>query len=469
MASVLIIGGGICGLGTALLLARDGHQVTVLERDAAAAPAAPQQAWEAWERKGVTQFRQPHNLMPGLRLLLEAELPDVQDALCRAGACRLDMVHPLPPFFADQSPRPIDDKLWTYTARRPLAECVFAAVAADEPRIAIRRGVAVVGLLGGAPAADGIANVVGVRLADGSELRGDLVVDAMGRRSRSPDWLAALGARRPYEEQAECGFTYYTRYFQGTEPQRIGPVMTELGTFAILTLPGDNGTWSVTIVTSSRDMPLRSLRRADKWTSLVGACPLQAHWLAGEPITDVLAMSGVVDRYRRFVVDGTPVAIGFAAVADAWACTNPSAGRGLTVGFLHAVRLRDALRDADGAPRALAEQFDAMTEADVAPWYHAQIAADRLRYAQMEALREGREPPPPADPLSEQMASLMPAMIGDPDLFRAFLEYVATITPIQVLLERPDVRQRLQVAADNASALPAIPGPSREELLALMA
>ena len=30
---ILIIGGGICGLGAALLLGRDGHEVTVLERD----------------------------------------------------------------------------------------------------------------------------------------------------------------------------------------------------------------------------------------------------------------------------------------------------------------------------------------------------------------------------------------------------------------------------------------------------
>ena len=46
MADVLIIGGGICGLGTALLLARDGHDITVLERDAAPVPDTPQDAWE---------------------------------------------------------------------------------------------------------------------------------------------------------------------------------------------------------------------------------------------------------------------------------------------------------------------------------------------------------------------------------------------------------------------------------------
>jgi flavin-dependent dehydrogenase len=43
-------------------------------------------------------------------------------------------------------------------------------------------------------------------------------------------------------------------------------------------------------------------------------------------------MAGILDRYRRFVVDGAPVVTGYAAVGDAWACTNPSAGRGISVG-----------------------------------------------------------------------------------------------------------------------------------------
>ena len=119
---ILIIGGGICGLGAALLLAPDGHDVTVLERDAAPMPESADAAWEQWERKGVAQFRQPHNFMPGLRLLLEAELPEIQDSLGRAGAKRFDLVNPLPPFFTDRAPRPIDEKLWTLTARRPVGE-----------------------------------------------------------------------------------------------------------------------------------------------------------------------------------------------------------------------------------------------------------------------------------------------------------------------------------------------------------
>ena len=160
--TVLIIGAGICGLGTALLLARDGHDVTVLEADDDPLPESPQAAWTQWARKGVAQFRQPHNFMPGLRLLLEAELPDVQDALRSAGASRYDLLNPLPPVFTDRSPRPIDDKLWTYTARRPAAEWVFANVVNAESKVTVRRGVRVTGLVSGPEVMTGTPHVVGV-------------------------------------------------------------------------------------------------------------------------------------------------------------------------------------------------------------------------------------------------------------------------------------------------------------------
>ena len=178
-------------------------------------------------------------------------------------------------------------------------------------------------------------------------------------------------------------------------------------------------------------------------------------------------MSGIADRYRRFVVDGTPVATGFVAVADAWACTNPSAGRGLTVGFLHALRLRDAVRAHGDDPRALVEDFDRRTEAEIAPWYHAQIAVDRARFGEMVAIREGREPTPPADALARRIGGLMSSMATNPDLFRDAFEYIGTVTPVQEILERPEVVQRMAVAREalKGKPRPPIPGPNRTQLL----
>lgn len=469
--NIIVIGAGICGLGTALLLARDGHDVTVLERDSEPPPGSPREAWEHWTRKGVAQFRQPHNFMPGLRLLLEAELPDIPAALQQAGATRFDLVNPLPPFFADQTPRPIDDELWTLTARRPVGEWVFADAASRERRITIRRGSPITQLLtGGTTTMGDVPHVTGVRVSDGDELRADLVVDASGRQSRSGEWLEAIGARPPYEEQSDSGFTYYTRYLSGRQPQRMGPTLAALGTISVLTLPGDNDTWSVTIFTAAGDQPLKTLRHEQQWANVVRACPLHAHWLNGEPITPVLAMSGVVDRYRRFVVDGAPVATGLVAVADALACTNPSAGRGLTVGFLHARLLRDVVRQAADNPRALVEEFDRRTEADIKPWYTAQIAVDRARFAEIEALRAGQQPSPPTDQLARDILSLFAGLGVDPDLYRAVLEYVGTLTPVQQILRRPSITERLRAVTEGLKQgpPPPLPGPNRHQLLELV-
>ncbi len=422
--NILMIGGGVCGLAATLLLARDGHHVTVLERDDDLPPDAAPAAWEGWPRSGVAQFRQPHNLMPGLRRVLEAEMPDIQEALPRAGAAKFDMVNPLPPSLSDQSPRPFDDELWTYTARRPVIEWLFADAVRREARVTTRRGQRVKELLArsGASPIERTPHVTGVRTVDREELRADLVVDATGRQSRSPAWLEAIGARPPFEEGADSGFAYYTRYFRGTQPQRRAGGLTPIGSMSILTLLGDNDTWSVTLFGASGDQPLKRLRHSEPWTNTVRACPLHAHWLDGEPITNVLPMAGIVDRYRRFVVDDAPVATGFVALADAWACTNPSAGRGMTVGILHAVRLRDVVREAADRPRDLVEQFDRRTEAEITPWYDAQRAFDRTRFAEMEALREGRQPPPPSDELSQSIVSLLSVMTVDADLLRSALE-----------------------------------------------
>ena len=101
MARIVICGGSVLGLASAMMLARDGHEVTVLERDPAPVPASAHEAWESWERRGVPQFHQPHNLFPRYRQILEQELPDVLAELLLAGATEIDPLALLPPFLTD--------------------------------------------------------------------------------------------------------------------------------------------------------------------------------------------------------------------------------------------------------------------------------------------------------------------------------------------------------------------------------
>jgi len=186
---------------------------------------------------------------------------------------------------------------------------------------------------------------------------------------------------------------------------------------SLLTLDSDNDTWSVTVFGTTGDAPLKALRNADCFTRVVRACPLHAHWLDGEPLTRVLAMAGVIDRIHRYTVDGRPLVTGFAAVGDAWACTNPSAGRGLSVGLLHAQVLRQVVAAYLDDPATFAHMWGERTEQEVAPYVWNQVAADRQRIGEMTALREGREPLTP-DPASRRFFT---AAGQDADVFRALL------------------------------------------------
>ncbi len=464
-----MLGGGICGLATAMLLARDGHSVRVLERDREEVPDGLEDAWLRWDRRGVAQFRQAHGLLPPVRRLLEAELPDLRDGLVRNGAYQLNMIGGLPPMITDRDPRPGDDRFLSDTARRTTAEYTFADAARNEPGVVIERGVTVAGVLAGPAVVEGVPHVVGALTSDGREIRADLVVDAMGRRSRIGGWLTALGGQPPHEEAEDCGFTYYTVYFTGSRPPPlIGPVVMEFGTLTVIMVPADNDLWAITVWCASGDQPLKALRNLEVFKKVVALSPLHAPWLDGEPVTGVLAMSGTVDRYRRFVIDGKPVMTGMVAVADAWACTNPSAGRGISMGLGHAVRLRDMIREHGGDTAGLAQGFHEVTETEFTPWYASQIRADRQRYRTMDALRQGHPPPAPgSDEHSQHERLFWQAMAFDADLFRAAMEIASVLTLPEDIYSRPGVLDRAEAIVGHLPVdAPPLPGSSRADLLA---
>ncbi len=469
MAETLIVGGGVVGLALGMLLARDGHGVTVLERDAEPPPPDADAAWSSWTRSGVNQFRLPHLFLAGYREIVEIELPEVAEALEREGAVRFRPLAGIPESITGGR-RPGDERRELLSGRRAMVERVMAAAAEGTGGLEVRRGVSVGGLLVGREAVPGTPQVVGVRTESGEALFADLVVDCGGRRSALGGWLEAIGARPPVEVRDDSGFIYYGRHFRspvGSLPPHLGPGIQEWGSISSLTLPADNGHWSLVIVARADDRALLGLRDSARWEAVFGSLPTVAHWLEGEPLEDrVVTIAKIEDRHREMWPDGSPVATGLVVVGDAWSCTSPSLGRGASIGMLHARALRDTLRSVGPEePALLSEAFRAATATSVEPWWDATHRADRHRLTEMEAVAAGGDYRP-ADPSYEASKALLAAAAQDPDLLRAALDIGFVLEQPDAVAARPGLRERAMALGGDWRSRPPL-GPDRSQLLAL--
>ncbi|MFD7435972.1 NAD(P)/FAD-dependent oxidoreductase [Streptomyces sp. NPDC059861] len=469
MSDVLVLGGGPAGLLTAVMLAAEGRGVTVLESD----PPPPRRDGAAlyggWKRPGVRQFLQAHLLLPGGFRVLMAERPAVVDRMLDLGALRHNIIAGAWHVGATGGPQPGDDRFETVAARRPVLEAALLAEAEHTPGVTVRRGVKVTGLRTKQARTDRCRHVTGV-LCEGSEqLDSDLVVDASGRRASGAAMLSDLGLA-PHEQRADSGFRYYTRFFRSGDGLAQPPppwVGFQHDSVAILILPGDHGTWSVTIATSDRDQELRRLSNKDTWHRAMRLYPTESPWAEGEPVTEVIATGGVRSAHRRLVVDDAPVVTGLVAVGDAWATTNPLFGAGMTTAFRHAALLRDTLRRVGSVDAtAWSVAFAAATEHHLLPLWHGLDGWDRHRLAEIDHEMKG-ERYAADDPAWQRRIALEAARFQDPEIMRALAEMTALLAGPEVLTT-PRLKGRVAALSTNAPRYPT-PGPSRRELLSALA
>jgi 2-polyprenyl-6-methoxyphenol hydroxylase-like FAD-dependent oxidoreductase len=454
---IAVIGGSVAGLGAAHFLARDGHEVVVLERDATPLPATPTEAFERWDRRGAPQVRHSHAFLARLRNLLRDRAPDVLAALLAAGAEELRYGDFLPPTMTDRSPRPGDEDLVMLACRRVTFEWVLRREALHRPHITFRDGAEVRGLR--ARRDSGTLRVHGVALAgaDGATevLDADWVVDASGRRSKLPAWLEAIGAPRPREDADDCGIYYCSRFYRlraAERPPGETTIAGDLGYLKYAVFSGDSGIFSITFAASPDDAPLRALLREGPFAAAAEAIPAIAPWVdpaVSEPISEVHGMGNLRNVRRRFVADGLPIAQGVLAIGDAAIHTNPLYGRGCSFAFVYAAALADALREHGADPVAAALALDRAEEREIVPWYKLSVAQDRDAIDVAERWRRGETPDEapasgaPVDPKAYMRAlirhGLVPALGRDPDVSRAFFRSFNVLDPPGDLLRDPRI------------------------------
>ncbi|GAA1255608.1 FAD-dependent oxidoreductase [Pseudonocardia aurantiaca] len=467
MTAIAVLGAGLTGLTTAVLLARDGHHVTVLERDPAEPPATAEEQWAHWDRPGVSQFRLPHIMLARWRAVMEHEAPDVVAEVERLGGLRLSSVETLPTSVTGGL-RPGDEQLQGMAARRPVVEGALAAVAARTPRLTVRRGVTATALVTDGRGA--VPHVTGVVTGAGETVEAGLVVDAMGRRSALADLLARAGARQPLEEREDHGFAYYGRYFRTPDGARppVSYTFRHFESVSLLVIPADAGVWAWVLVVAADDRPVRALRENDVWDRVLALMPGTAEARAsGVPMTDVQVMSGLQDRRRSLVVEGEPVATGVVAVGDAWASTNPSLGRGSTMGLAHACILRDVLRAAgSAAPGEFARCFAEATASGIGGLFEATRGYDRHRLAEVAADIAGVPYRPEGDAWPRLSAFDAAAQV-DPDALRAFRLVAELLASAEEALAVPGLEAKIARIGGSTPRYP-VDGPSRAALLAAL-
>jgi 2-polyprenyl-6-methoxyphenol hydroxylase-like FAD-dependent oxidoreductase len=473
----VVIGSGITGLAAALVLSDRGARVTLLERDPAADVPTASEAFVAWERKGAPQVRHSHAFLGRLRNLLRDRYPELLEALIAAGARELRMMEHPPPTLRGLKPQPGDQELVALGCRRTTFEWVMRRFVLGRGAVSVVPS-ATVGELVATPGKPPLAT--GVRYVSGGAdvvLPGDLVVDASGRQSCAPKWLAAVGARVPGEKLEQSGIVYYTHFYRllpgASEPLPSRyPTAADYNWIKYAVFPADDRTFSITLAAPLAFPRMKVLAKAAAFDEMVRSIPGLIPWVDGsvsEPIGDpahpVHAMGGLINRLRRFVDDEGPVALGFFVLGDAAYCTNPLYGRGCAQGFLHAELLGQALDAYPNDPAGAAVALDRFARAEIEPFYRASVIADRDAVRKAEGRTSSRWWVRVQQRFYENGVAV--ATRCDPVVFRAFIRMMNMLeTPEQAFGHLNVVLRSLWVLLrgkryNRRYALPDPPDPER--------
>jgi 2-polyprenyl-6-methoxyphenol hydroxylase-like FAD-dependent oxidoreductase len=265
------------------------------------------------------------------------------------------------------------------TCSRPLLEGALYRRLANHPGLRILQEQTMIGLEVDKKG----RRVTGVRLRGRrglaeheTRLAADLVVDASGRESQAPQWLANLGytppqetsvkafagyASRLYQRPAEFGDHWKTLYIRPTPPNgRRGGVI----------IPIEGNRWHVTLIGMASDYPPTDEAGFLAFARSLPAPQFYEAIKAAEPLSMIYGHRRTESRVRHY--DQLPRYLeGFLVGGDAAYTLNPVYAQGMTAAVLGSQALEQCLRgqQRQGGLTGLAEAFQAQLSRVVAePW-----------------------------------------------------------------------------------------------------
>ncbi|MDP9470108.1 MAG: FAD-dependent monooxygenase [Chloroflexota bacterium] len=458
----VVIGGGMAGLLAARVLADHVGRVTLLDRDRF--PVVPR------FRRGVPQSRHVHALLGRGLEVLEELFPGLEAELVDAGAPTIPSPRDVLWLTAAGWCRRFPPRLRLLSCSRDLLEWHIRCRVADLDNVRLMDGREAVGLL---PSPEGTA-VTGVRLRERGGPAGDtapdqtipatIVIDASGRTSRAPEWLAELGYPPPAETTVDAFLGYASRAYaippsfaadwRGMYLQAKPPATTRAGVL----LPVEGNRWMVGLVGAGRDYP-----PTDEEGFLAFARSLRSPMLAeiiqrAEPLSPIYGNRQTANRRRQYEHAARRLE-GFVVVGDA-ACTfNPVYGQGMTVAALAARALAEGLdqqrrRRQDGNLAGFAHRVQRrVATSSATAWLMA--TGEDLRYPETSGARPGL----PTRLLQRYADGVLRAAMEDQRANAAFLDVLNLLAPPAALFRPGVLASVLRTAIRDRGSVASNPGP----------
>ncbi|MET8411131.1 pyridine nucleotide-disulfide oxidoreductase [Streptomyces sp. NPDC005195] len=334
----IVIGGSLAGMLAAAAVKDRVDTVEIIE--AHDLPLAPQ------ARTGVPQAAHIHPLLSGGAKAIDMLLPGTIASLLDAGANRVpmttNMVYLSPEGWYRRWQR---DTHYLIAASRDLTDSVIRRHVLSDARVKVRSHARVVSLLGDAHRVTGVK----LRTADGSEhaVYGDVVIDASGRSTRTPRWLADLGITDLVEDHIDSGMAYASRVYRAPVPTANWPLINVLPDPALPgpaggILPIEQDRWHVSVYGPPGSHPGREPEGFEAYVRSLRH-PIVSDLLKhAEPLTDVtITHSTANHRFYYERLKAWPE--GLIALGDSVAAFNPIYGHGMSVAAQGALAIRDVL------------------------------------------------------------------------------------------------------------------------------